>query len=157
MRQLFFALAFVLAACATPHASASDALEPDYKPLLESCLNAAADDEAFSACRGAASRPCIDDDGGTTSGVIFCYYQELEVWTGRMDSAVRFLNERFPDSAETIADAQHSWTAFRESECRYQIQMWGEGSGARVAYMHCMAEMTADRALTLMERQRHPG
>lgn len=157
MRQLFFALAFVVSACAAPHANADDVMERDYKPLLETCLTAATSDEAFRACRGAASGPCIDDDGGTTQGVMLCYGQEADVWTDRMDRAITFLNARFPDSAETIADAQTAWTAFRANECQFYMDMWGEGSGAQVSYMQCMAEMTADRALTLMWRQRHPG
>ncbi|MBL8547855.1 MAG: DUF1311 domain-containing protein [Hyphomonadaceae bacterium] len=113
-------------------------------------------DDAVAACREATSRPCIEDDGGTTPGLIECYSAENDGWEHVMDFVAGELTAAFPESAALLADAQHNWQLFREQDCAFAQQRWGPGSGAQVEYVRCMATHAADRAVALVLVQRHP-
>ena len=151
MRQVFFAFAFCVTACATPHASA-DTPEINYGELVTACVAAAGGDEAaLNACQGVGSQPCMNSDGGaSTMGMVMCLSAEGEAWTSLMDAAQARLAAANPDTAGALTRAQQQWREYRDAECSYSVVRWGEGSGAQVQYAGCMSNLAADRAIALI-------
>ncbi len=151
MRQFFFALAFVVSACATPHARA-DETDINYAERVVACVTAAEGDQALlNACQGAASRPCMETDGGaSTMGMVMCLSAEGDAWVSLMEAAQVRLSASNPDAADALIRAQQQWREYRDAECSYSVARWGQGSGARVQYAACMAHLTADRAVELL-------
>ncbi len=156
MRQLVFACALFVAACASPGARADDDEAISYTPLVQQCVTAAATDEALAACKGAAWTPCSEVDGGSTYGMVMCYSHEADGWEVVIAATVQALSAAFPDSTATITDAQSDWQSLREHDCAFAQQRWGAGSGAQVEYLRCMAAMGADRGIALQRILRHP-
>lgn len=150
MRQLFFALALGITACATPEARA-DLPEVTYAERVSVCVTAAEGDRAaLNACKGAASQPCMDADGGeSTLGMTMCLAEEGSAWEALMNAAQTRLAQR-QETVAALTSAQEQWRAYREAECGYAVARWGEGSGARVELAGCMATMVADRAIVLI-------
>lgn len=150
MRQLFFAFALSVTACATPEASA-DLPAITYAERVSACVFAADGDEAaLNACKGASSQPCMDADSGSTYGQMSCLSEEGGAWEALMtDSQTRLAAVR-PETVAALTSAQEQWRAYREADCSYAVTRWGEGSGARVELAGCMANMTADRAIALI-------
>lgn len=156
MRRLVFAAALASTACATAPARADIDQETDYTPIVQACVTAAVTDDALLACRGAASGPCIERDGGATQMMVMCHSYEADAWELIMERAAAELTAAFPASAITIADAQRYWQSYREQECSFAQQRWGAGSGAQVEFVRCMAQLGADRGIALLLIQRHP-
>lgn len=153
MRQLFFALALGITACATPEARA-DLPEVTYAERVSACVTAAeGDGAALNACKGAASQPCMDADGESTMGMTMCLAEEGSAWEALMNAAQTRLAQR-QETVAALTSAQEQWRAYREAECGYAVARWGEGSGARVELASCMANMAADRAIALIVIER---
>lgn len=147
MRRLLCALAMLW----TPAAPAlADVVEIDLGPVLE-CVEAAGDDSiGLRSCQGEVARACMTEEGGeTTHGMVMCYGAEAEAWTRIMDNALARLSESNTGLAPSLQVTQDAWLVYRESECSYRVERWGLGSGARVALASCVAQLTADRAITL--------
>ncbi len=152
MRRLLAMLLFVV--CFAPPALADEPESMAYAPHVAACLAGAGDDAALAACEGAASRPCIEADGGTTHGMVMCFSAEAEAWTRQLTDVVARLNEAEPHGMAALSAAQESWRAYAEAECSYRVTRWGDGSGARVELASCFASLTAQRALTLLRYER---
>lgn len=154
MRRHFFALALGVIACATPDASA-DLPTITYAERVAACVTAAdGDASALNACKGVASQPCMEADGGSTYGLMSCLSEEGGAWQSLMVAAEARLAAARPETAEALTSAQEHWRAYREAECSYAVARWGEGSGARVELAGCMANMVADRAIALIVIER---
>lgn len=125
---------------------------------LAACVSAAASDAAaLRACPGVIAQPCLDSDGGYTShGMMMCYSAEAEAWERVINAVLERLTATEPDLAPSLAASQDAWRAYRDAECNYRVNRWGEGSGARVARASCIADLSAERgiALTLHDRER---
>ena len=52
-----------------------------------------------------------------------------------------------------LEDAQKAWAAYREADCKGVVPYeWQGGTGATLAVLECMAQMTEARAFELTER-----
>ncbi len=152
MRRLLFV---VLLAWAPLSPAAADVDEIDVAPLLQ-CVEAADREvEALRACQGVIAQPCFDAPfGETTSGMVMCLGAEGDAWARVMNESLARLAGGNAELSPALADTQAAWNAYRESECNYRVQRWGLGSGARVALASCDAQLTADRAITLLRYER---
>lgn len=148
MRQVLLALILVWAPL---NPAAADVDEIDLSPLLE-CVEAAGPEAAaLRACQGVITQPCFDAPfGETTHGMVMCLSAEGDAWARVMDESLVRLAAGNADLAPALADTQAAWGAYREEECSYRVQRWGLGSGAQVALASCHAQLTADRAITLL-------
>ena len=154
MRQLFFALALGITACATPEAGA-DLPDVTHAERVSACVTAAEGERAaLNACKGAASQPCMEAAGGESTLVMtMCLAEEGSAWEALMNAAQARLAQR-QETVAALTSAQNQWRAYREAECSYAVARWGEGSGARVELASCMANMAADRAIALIVIER---
>lgn len=155
MRQILLSVALLCA----PIAPASADVDTIETAPIAACLGAAAGEGTTPrACRGVIAQPCLDSDGGyTTYGMVMCYSAEAEAWESVISGALDRLTATEPDLAPSLAASQDAWRAYRDAECSYRVNRWGEGSGARVALASCIADLSAERgiALTLHERERN--
>lgn len=153
MRQIVLSVVLLCA----PVAPASADVDVIEAAPIAACVSAADGDAvALRACRGAIAQPCLDSDGGyTTYGMVMCYSTEAEAWASVINDALERLAAAESDLAPSLETAQNAWRAYRDAECNYRVNRWGEGSGARVALASCIADLSAERgiALTLHERE----
>ncbi len=151
-------IAALILALLAPAAAAQDTAED--APVAD-CLVAAPDPEARRACIGAVSEPCLATDQ-TTYRIASCFEAELVVWD-------RLLNARYTDLLDTVAGlappgdtsgsavspqddlrtAQRAWIAFRDADCRQEVNLWSDGSIARMIGPECLMRHTALRTLDL--------
>lgn len=152
MRRVELVAAFALALVVMAQAPLAHAdVEPDrFAEALRICIGSATGEaENLAACEGASSRPCMEEDGGTTHGMVMCLSNEGTVWAEVMEEHLLRLSRANPDIADTLAAAQQAWRDYTDAQCSYRVALWGEGSGARVELASCYANMTADRATML--------
>lgn len=123
--------------------------------------------EMRSACVGIAANDCqtINDGGGTTVGMGFCYGREGEWWDARLNDAYSQLMKReqaddaefagmasAPVKAPALREMQRQWIAYRDSLCEYEAVQWGGGTGAGPAYSTCLVVETARQYFVLSDR-----
>jgi len=153
LRQVVLSVVLLCAPVA-PASADVDAIEA--APIV-ACVSAAdGDAAALRACRGAIAQPCLDSDSGyTTYGMVMCFSAEAEAWESVINDALERLAAAGPDLAPSLAASQEAWRAYRDAECSYRVNRWGEGSGGRVALAACIADLSVERgiALTLHERE----
>lgn len=131
--------------------ASADIDEIDLSPLLECVAAAEHEVVALRACQGAVTQPCFDAPGGeTTHGTVMCYSAEGDAWARVMQESLARLSAGNAELAPSLAATQAAWHRYREAECSYRVARWGLGSGARVALASCMAQLTADRAITFL-------
>jgi len=149
MRRLLLALVL---ACAPSNPAAADVDdEIDVTPLLQCVAAAGHEADALRACQGTITQPCFDAPlGETTYGMVMCLGAEGDAWARVMDESLARLAAGNAELAPALAETQATWSAYREEECNYRVQRWGLGSGAQVAGASCHAQLTADRAITLL-------
>lgn len=154
MRRLLASFAFALASLACADAAADP--EPDYTGAVVDCVAAAgADEAALQACRGLSWRRCGDEgDDVTTHGMVMCASAEGDAWQRVMTASLNRINTARPDLTGPLKEAQDGWRRYVFAECSYRVARWGEGSGARVALASCYADLTAERAITLLVIER---
>jgi len=151
LRQIMFATAFAWLCTPLPASAQADAAAP----ALDACVAAAgASRVALEGCKGAVAEPCIETEGGeTTAGMYRCYDAEMRAWTSVLDAAVA--RAQADDTrAPLLLQAQETWRAWRQAECRYQASLYAGGSLERVLAMSCLADLTADRAIALIYAER---
>lgn len=147
MRALVIAAMVALAA---PAAADPPDGEIDARALVLNCVNAAGVIEsAVRACQGIAAQPC-HNVSVTTHDMVMCAAREGEAWDEVVTASLSRLRAAQPDLADALNAAQDDWRAHRDSECGYRVARWGEGSGARVVFAGCLAQMNADRAADLI-------
>lgn len=87
---------------------------------------------------------------------MFCWQGEVAVWRSQLSAALdRARDGATPARAEALAQSQERWTAWLEAECRYRALMYEGGSLARVIAAHCVADLTADRAIAFLYEERN--
>ena len=109
-------------------------------------------------CAGAASNTCMDtEEGGyTTVGMVECTARETDWWDSQLNANYSSLRENLDaDLFTTLQQAQRSWLTYREQNCGFEYDMWGNGSMRSIAHASCMLHETASRAETLW-RYLHP-
>lgn len=152
-----FVVAFAAFACLTPHARAQQQA-PASEGRIAACVErAGAQLSQLQKCKGAEAGLCSQTDAGsTTAGSMLCWQGEGAVWRGLMERAIeRARAGASPARAQALAHSQERWLAWRESECRYQALYFEGGSLARVLAAHCVADLTADRAIAFLYAERN--
>lgn len=150
MRQLFFALALALTACATPAAHA-DTLSADPQILRACALDAGKDREALEECVGLITRHCVAEEGGSNAMTdVLCRSGEADAWQALIDENAARIAAADPVDGELLAAANQAWTLWREAECEYRAYEYGGGSGEQYDRIVCQLRLTATRAIDLI-------
>lgn len=150
MRQLIFALAFCLTACATPTAHADPlTVDPD---ILRACVAQAGQDRAaLEQCRGLITRDCTEAEGGANSITdVLCRAGEAREWQVLIQQRTAQIAEADPADGALLAAANNAWENWRDAECAYRAYEFGGGSGEQYDRVACDLELTAARAITLI-------
>lgn len=150
MRQIFFALALLLSACATPAAHA-DPLQADSQ-ILRSCVTAAGQTrDALNQCVGLVTRSCVEAEGGSNSMTdVLCRSAEVDVWQALIDESTSRITAADAADGQLLAAANQSWTQWREAECNYRAYEYGGGSGEQYDRIVCHLNLTSARAIDLI-------
>lgn len=113
--------------------------------------------ERLANCPGIFTERCIAnrEGGETTIGMVQCSDEEHGAWDARLNTVYGELRARFAGqtAADTLQQAQRDWIAFRDAECRFQASIYEGGSIAQVISVGCHSDMTARRALELIQMQ----
>ena len=150
LRQLLFALAVTLAACATLDADA-DPLPADPEILRTCVAQAGKDRAALSDCVGFVTRACIEAEGGPNSmSDVLCRSAEADIWQTLIEEATVRITAADPVDGELLAAANQTWTQWREAECNYRAYEFGGGSGEQYDRIVCHMTLTAVRAVNLI-------
>lgn len=152
MRQIIFALAFVLSSLAAPGARA-DILQADAQ-ILRSCVASAGQDRAaLQQCYGAMTRSCVEAEGGSNSMTdVLCRSVEYETWQVLVEEASARIAAADPRDGELLAASNAVWTQWREAECEYRAYEFGGGSGEQFERVVCYLDLTSARAIDLILR-----
>jgi len=150
LRQIFFACALLLTACATPSARA-DVLRSDAR-ILGSCVAQAGQDRvALQQCVGLMTRDCIEEEGGSNSMTdVLCRSSESLAWHTIIFSTTERIAAAGPVDGELLAAANNAWTDWREAECNYRAHEFGGGSGEQYDRVACDLELASERAIDLI-------
>ena len=150
MRQLFFALALLVTACATPPARA-DVLQSDAR-LLDACIAQTSGDRvALQQCVGVMTRACVEAEGGSNSMTdVLCRSSESLAWSAIIEAATERITAADPADGALLAAANNAWTEWRETECSYRAYEFGGGSGEQYDRVACDLELTSSRAIGLI-------
>lgn len=150
MRRMWAAAALIAASCAPIRIAEADPFvggEP--APLLTCLEQAQVDSAALNACKGVLTRACLAIEGDATMTLALCWSSEHDAWSTVMDATLARLNARDEARRETLQRSHAAWSAWTEIECGYRSDGFGGGSGAQPAYAQCMADLTADRSISL--------
>jgi uncharacterized protein YecT (DUF1311 family) len=150
LRQIIFALAFVLSACATPSANA-DVLQSD-PDILGACIAQARQDRAaLEQCKGLMTRACVEAEGGTNAYTdVLCRSDEMLAWESIAPERTEAIALADPVDGELLAAANDKWQDWREAECNYRAYEYGGGSGEQYDRAVCYVDLTAARAIDLI-------
>jgi uncharacterized protein YecT (DUF1311 family) len=150
LRQLLFALAFTLAACATLTARA-DPLPADPQ-LLRTCVTQAGEDRAVLArCNGVVARACIEAEGGPNAmSDVLCRSAEAGIWQALIDEETTRITAADPVDGELLASANQAWTQWRAAECNYRAYEYGGGAGEQYDRVVCDLDLASARAIDLI-------
>ena len=144
MRQLFFALALLASACATPMARA-DTLSADPQ-ILRGCAL-----DAGKECVGLITRHCVAEEGGSNAMTdVLCRSGEADAWQALIDENTARIAAADPVDGELLVAANQAWTQWREAECNYRAYEYGGGSGEQHDRIACQLRLTATRAIDLI-------
>jgi uncharacterized protein YecT (DUF1311 family) len=150
LRQLLFALAFTLAACATPSANA-DPLPADPQILRTCVAQASKDRVALSECVGHVTRACVEAEGGPNSmSDVLCRSAEADIWQTLIEEATVRIMAADPADGALLASANQAWTQWRDAECNYRAYEYGGGSGEQYDRVVCHLDLTATRAVDII-------
>lgn len=149
MRQLFFALAFVLTACATPPASA-DPIAADPQ-LAQTCVARADNDyAALERCNGIVANACIEAEGPSTMALTLCWSAEYDVWRQMIETSTARIESDDAEKGVRLRRANEAWQAWLDAECDYFSYEFGGGSGEQVERAQCGVVLAHRRAIDLL-------
>lgn len=150
MRRLFFALALVLSACATPQANA-DPLSSD-PMILTSCVSEAGKDrDQLMQCALRMTRHCVAEEGGSNSFTdVLCTSAEADAWRALIDENTARIAAADATDGALLVTANQAWTQWREAECSYRAYEYGGGSGEQYDRVTCHLRLTVERAINLI-------
>jgi uncharacterized protein YecT (DUF1311 family) len=147
MRQLLFACALFLTACAPAHADPIQA-NPE---LLNACIAAAGEDRAaLEACRGSVARPCIELEGQGYHSDVLCWSEEISAWRELINVATTRIESNDADEGARLRPANAAWESWLDAECYYRAYEFGGGVGENVDRINCAADLTSARAIELL-------
>lgn len=150
MRQIFFALAFALTACATP-AVRADALSADPGILRGCALDAGKDRDALEQCVGLVTRHCTAEEGGSNAmSDVLCHSAEADAWQALIDENTARIAAADAVDGALLVGANQAWMHWREAECNYRAYEYGGGSGEQYDRIDCHLRLTATRAIDLI-------
>jgi uncharacterized protein YecT (DUF1311 family) len=88
--------------------------------------------------------------------MVACSERERAVWDAMLNGAYEALREGF-DAIQRAAlrDAQRAWIAYRDKNCALWYAL-SDGTIRQTLAAGCMSDMTARRALELMDLQAWP-
>ncbi len=134
------------------------AADPGDVAAVTACVTSATDRTQLAACTTVVSGPCLDQPGGdTTLGASACQMRSASAWQGALDGAYQsLLTSQSPGQIRALRVSQGAWIKWREAGCAYEASAWEGGSLAKIVMADCLAETTATRAVSLIERQRGP-
>lgn len=140
MSNLRLVPAFLVCLLGIAPAHAVEPEEATYGPVLQECYDSA-EPADLSGCIGRMAEACKEgEEGGwSTLGISQCNLAEARVWDGYLNSVYQETlaaleasdadeAEQFPEftrRVEALRDAQRSWIAFRDDECRLAYAIWG--------------------------------
>ena len=155
----FALLATALGLMALPAQAQDAAYTPQDQTSLQQCIEAVNDtlasepDSAITAsqCIGVASNACQSEPGGaSTVGITTCNQRETAWWDEYLNGAYDQLKQGLdPSVFASLKTAQRSWIAFRDADCSFQYERYGDGSMRNIAHSACMMSHTAQRAIDL--------
>jgi uncharacterized protein YecT (DUF1311 family) len=122
---------------------------------LEACFSTAASGEqgaaAYGACIGAASTPCMDEPGGSsTLGMVTCMRREQSWWDEKLTGELDTWRESVTDETSVLLEAaQENWEAYLSNQCEF-LYASGEGTIQQLVHASCMLDGTARRAIELI-------
>ena len=149
MRQLFFALALLAAACATPTARADEiAADPQ---LAQTCVTeAGADYAALERCKGVVANACIEAEGPSTMSLVLCWSAEYAVWRAMIETSTARIEAADAEKGIRLQRVNEAWQAWLDAECDYFSYEFGGGSGEQVERVQCAVVLTHRRAIDLL-------
>jgi uncharacterized protein YecT (DUF1311 family) len=158
-----FAAAFLLALSPAFGAEQPDAgNEAAMQQCLEGAREGASDagltvGQTRATCIGSVTQACIDaSQTQSTADMAACSGRERAVWDAMLNAAYEALREAFDETQRTaLRDAQRAWIAYRDANCA----LWhglSDGTIRQNPAAGCLSDMTARRALELMEIQAWP-
>ncbi len=111
------------------------------------------------SCIGLQQKACLERRGSdSTMDMAECADEETKMWQSMMDEAQATLlaNQEEP-MKDNLMEVQKSWEAYAEGYCQYRMDRWGRGSGAITDGASCYLNVTALRAIDLMEDDGWPA
>jgi uncharacterized protein YecT (DUF1311 family) len=152
MRRVGLIAALALAWAAQWSPVRADPFESYREESLLNCVAPALNDaDALRRCIGAGANPCIVADGSATSSHVLCWSHEADSWRALMQQAIGELKTgQTSRDPQRLERANAAWNAWAEAECEYWAWEEGGGSGEQVDRVQCLAQMTAERAISLL-------
>ncbi|MTH79534.1 lysozyme inhibitor LprI family protein [Paracoccus aestuariivivens] len=148
MLKLFAALAI-----AVPVTAIAQEFKVDPK-LVNACFNEVPRDLIDAPCIGNAAEACsaTTEQGETTLGISQCKMAETKAWDDLLNGEYKTLRKNYADQPELqkgLQAAQRAWIAFRDADCKFAYDVWGDGSIRQIVGADCQLRHTAHRAAEL--------
>lgn len=125
--------------------------------VVEACLAGTAPGDLDPDCIGEAADQCQQAPGGsTTRGIAGCLMAEHDAWDAVLNAQYQETRAAFADddtASASLRDAQRAWIAWRDAECRFEYDRYGDGSMRSVSAAGCRMTLTARRALELRAKR----
>jgi uncharacterized protein YecT (DUF1311 family) len=150
-------------------ATSAAAQSPDpapWKARFDACIASADRAIELEGCKALASRFCMEElpDGQTTFGMAGCNAMETALWDDLLNAdwpahkawaeaadaeERKYFGDQYSTRLGSLIAAQRAWIAFRDAECALEYAVWGSGSMRHILGTACVADMTADRVISL--------
>ncbi len=107
------------------------------------------------SCLGEVTRSCLATEKNPVDDIVHeCYQSEYVQWNQIVTKAARSLKNRLKgDALGTFKAAQKAWELYRTKSCRLPYQVM-QGRAALLTGLSCNRDVTARRALDLLQFQR---
>jgi uncharacterized protein YecT (DUF1311 family) len=125
-------------------------------PAVAACLDKAQTIETMRQCKRSVSTACIaePENKDSTFGLVSCNDREGKEWRAVLDARTAELRKRDAYRAEAFDAANTAWRAWVEAECDFHRAEAEGGSAEGVITTECVADLTADRAISLTWQMR---
>ena len=141
------------------HAQDAPVFTGDDEMNLQQCIEAVNDtlsaepdsQSSLTECIGVASNACqAEPEGSSTQGIIACNQREASWWDQYLNGAYEPAETMLEPAAFTsLKTAQRAWLKFRDAECSFEYERYGDSSMRNIAQTGCMMTQTAQRAIDL--------
>jgi len=162
MRTLVFAISLVFAITACSEAQKIEGGQDTAGPMpilganetILTCFMDYHDAEARRAnCIGQYTEVCTSiSQNQSTHGMTQCASRETQAWTRQLEEvSALIVNDLDENPTLAFETTQNAWEAHREAHCRFEISIFEGGTISSVIYASCFTQITAERALELIE------